>query len=97
MSGQHRARRGVLRLLAGSALAAAVALVGAVPVAAPTSAVDRYEVDVARRADFVPQTTFVQCVGASLQMMINMIEPGPLGKDPVASPEARPEDEPAAS
>jgi hypothetical protein len=76
MTGQHHARRGVLRLLAGSALAAAVALVGAVPVAAPASAADRYEVDVARRADFVPQTTFVQCVGASLQMMINMIEPG---------------------
>jgi hypothetical protein len=76
MTGHQRARRGILRLLAGSALAAAVALAGAVPVAAPTSAADRYQVDVARRADFVPQTNFVQCVGASLQMMINMIEPG---------------------
>ena len=61
-----------LRLLAGLALAAAVALAGV----APVTAADRYEVDVARRADFVPQTNFVQCVGASLQMMINMIEPG---------------------
>ena len=61
-----------LRLLAGLALAGAVALAGV----APVTAADRYEVDVARRADFVPQTTFVQCVGASLQMMINMIEPG---------------------
>jgi hypothetical protein len=76
MTGHHRARRGILRLLAGSSLAAAVALAGAVPVAAPTSAAERYQVDVARRADFVPQTNFVQCVGASLQMMINMIEPG---------------------
>ena len=61
-----------LRLLAGLGLAGAVALAGV----APVTAADRYEVDVARRADFVPQTTFVQCVGASLQMMINMIEPG---------------------
>ena len=29
-----------------------------------------------QRADFVPQANFVQCVGASMQMMINMIEPG---------------------
>ena len=76
MTGHHRARNGMLRLLAGSALAATVALAGAVPVAAPTSAADGSQVQVARRADFVPQTTFVQCVGASLQMMINMIEPG---------------------
>ncbi len=76
MTGHHRVRRGVLRLLVGTALAAAVALAGAVPIAAPASAADRYQRDVARRADFVPQTTFVQCVGASLQMMINMIEPG---------------------
>jgi hypothetical protein len=33
-------------------------------------------VDVASRADFVAQTNFVQCVGASMQMMLNMIEPG---------------------
>jgi hypothetical protein len=32
--------------------------------------------DVAARADFVPQANFVQCVGASMQMMLNMIEPG---------------------
>ena len=32
--------------------------------------------EVGRRADFVPQTNFVQCVGASMQMMLNMIEPG---------------------
>ncbi len=33
-------------------------------------------VDVAARADFVAQTNNVQCVGASMQMMLNMIEPG---------------------
>jgi hypothetical protein len=32
--------------------------------------------DVGDRADFVAQTNFVQCVGASMQMMLNMIEPG---------------------
>ena len=66
------ARPPFVRLLAGLALAGAVALAGV----APVTAADRYEVDVARRADFVPQANFVQCVGASLQMMINMIEPG---------------------
>ena len=29
-----------------------------------------------RRGDFVAQTNFVQCVGASMQMMLNMIRPG---------------------
>jgi hypothetical protein len=62
----------VLRLLGGLALGSAVALAGV----APVTAADGYRQDVARRADFVPQTNFVQCVGASLQMMINMIEPG---------------------
>jgi hypothetical protein len=46
-------------------------------VAAPvTSGATRHTVDVADRADFVAQTNFVQCVGASMQMMLNMIEPG---------------------
>src|SRR5262245_45561760 len=62
----------VLRLLGGIALGTAVVLAGTVPV----TAADRYQQDVARRADFVAQTNFVQCVGASLQMMINMLEPG---------------------
>ena len=61
-----------LRLLGGLALGTAVALAGV----APVTAADGYKADVARRADFVAQTNFVQCVGASLQMMINMIEPG---------------------
>lgn len=64
--------RRTLRLLGGLALGIAVVLAGT----APVTAADRYRQDVARRADFVPQTNFVQCVGASLQMMINMLEPG---------------------
>jgi hypothetical protein len=32
--------------------------------------------DVGARSDFVAQANFVQCVGASLQMMVNMIQPG---------------------
>jgi hypothetical protein len=66
------ARPRVLRLLGGLALGGAVALAGV----APVGAADRYRQEVARPGDFVPQTNFVQCVGASLQMMINMIEPG---------------------
>ena len=62
----------IQRLLGGLALGTAVALAGV----APVTAADSYKADVARRADFVAQTNFVQCVGASLQMMINMIEPG---------------------
>ena len=44
--------------------------------AAPVGAASRYTRDVSSRADFVAQTNFVQCVGASMQMMLNMIEPG---------------------
>jgi hypothetical protein len=64
----HRRVLGLL-LAAALSLAAAVAPVG-------TDAASRHTVDVADRADFVAQTNFVQCVGASMQMMLNMIEPG---------------------
>ena len=60
-------RLGALAL--GAALA--IGLLGA-----PVSAAERHRVEVGDRADFVAQTNFVQCIGASLQMMINMIEPG---------------------
>jgi hypothetical protein len=36
----------------------------------------RFEMDLYRRNDHVPQYTSSWCVGASMQMMINMIEPG---------------------
>lgn len=42
----------------------------------PASGATRYTLDVSDRGDFVAQTNFVQCVGASMQMMLNMIEPG---------------------
>jgi hypothetical protein len=61
------------RRLAAIALAAALLVVllpGAVVGARS------FSYDVGKRADFVAQTNFVQCVGASMQMMLNMIEPG---------------------
>jgi hypothetical protein len=57
----------------------ALALAGALLVAlGPISAqgATRYTLDVSDQGDFVAQTNFVQCVGASMQMMLNMIEPG---------------------
>jgi hypothetical protein len=35
-----------------------------------------YRMNIASRADWVQQTNFVQCVGTSIQMMLNIIEPG---------------------
>src|SRR5688572_19511417 len=61
------------RPLAALALAAAM-VVALVPGSA--SGATTFRLDVSDRGDFVAQTNFVQCVGASMQMMINMIEPG---------------------
>ena len=66
-------RPAVIRRLVGLALAILVALT---VFAAPVSGAERYRSDTASRRDFVAQTNFVQCVGASMQMMLNMIEPG---------------------
>src|SRR5918994_6077659 len=55
---------------------ALASLVGPGLLATPASAAERYRTDTASRRDFVAQTNFVQCVGASMQMMLNMIEPG---------------------
>ena len=38
-----------------------------------TASVKPYRLDLGVRADFVAQSNFVQCVGASMQMMLNMI------------------------
>ncbi len=57
------------------------------PVAAQGA--QQVSVDVAERSDFVAQTNFVQCVGASMQMMINMIEPG---RDRTAKTQSRLQD-----
>jgi hypothetical protein len=49
-----------------------VVAAGAVPVAAAEPA---FRLDLASKGDYVAQTNFVQCVGASMQMMLNMINP----------------------
>jgi hypothetical protein len=68
---------------------AAFALAGALVAAlAPGSAgaATTYAVDVSKSGDFVAQSIFVLCVGASMQMMLNMIEPG---RDRTASTQLR--------
>ena len=35
-----------------------------------------FRLNLAKRSDYVRQANFVQCVGASVQMMLNIIEPG---------------------
>ena len=62
------------RRLAGIAVAWFVA---AGTYVSPAAAAPKpYAIDLGARVDFVAQTNFVQCVGASMQMMLNMIEPG---------------------
>ena len=39
------------------------------------AAIVPFTLDLSQRGDFVAQTNFVQCVGASMQMMLNMIRP----------------------
>lgn len=61
---------------------AAVVLFGmaAVPASAADSSTGRsksYRLDLASRGDFVAQTNLVQCVGASMQMMMNMMRSTP--------------------
>jgi hypothetical protein len=64
------------RLAALPAVGLAAALVVAVA-AVPANAESRpYRLDLGKRSDFVAQTNLVQCVGASMQMMINMMRPG---------------------
>jgi hypothetical protein len=57
-------------------LAIALGLLASVALASPASAADQpYRLDLYERGDFVSQTTVNMCVGASMQMMLNMIEP----------------------
>ncbi len=45
--------------------------------AAPANATTKgFSIDLGARSDFVAQKTLVQCVGASMQMMLNMMRPG---------------------
>jgi uncharacterized protein YukE len=55
-------------------LGSLIALQGIAVAPAFVGAADKgYAIDVAGKGDFVAQTNFVQCVGASMQMMLNMI------------------------
>ena len=66
-----------VRRIAGLGLALLLLLgTSAVPAGAAGSVSTGYTVDLGTRKDFVAQTNFVQCVGASMQMMLNMIQPG---------------------
>ena len=76
-------RRRPRRPLAVFALAGALVL-ALTPGSA--GAATSHTVDVSKTGDFVAQTNFVQCVGASMQMMLNMIEPG---RDRTASTQLR--------
>jgi hypothetical protein len=65
-----RHRRRALHLVLAALLGLQVV---AVAPAAPTGAAEGFRVDLAAKGDYVAQTNFVQCVGASMQMMLNMI------------------------
>ena len=58
------------RLLVGSLIALQVLLIAPAAVGAADKG---FAIDLATRGDYVAQTNFVQCVGASMQMMLNMI------------------------
>jgi hypothetical protein len=79
----HRRRRtfALVIALAVSLAAPAAALAAprshAVPDGSPGGAAARgFRMDVAESGDYVQQANFVQCVGASMQMMLNMQRPG---------------------
>ena len=55
-------------------LAAALGLLASVALSSPAAAAEKpYRFDLYRQGDFVSQTTVYMCVGASMQMMLNMI------------------------
>src|SRR6185369_13983165 len=68
----RRPPRHAARLVLAVLLALQVGAVAAVP----ASAADKgFRLDLASKGDYVAQTNFVQCVGASMQMMLNIINP----------------------
>jgi hypothetical protein len=70
-------RRGLLGpLFVAALIGGSAALVPAAPSAAVTSAAasTSFRLDLAGGTDFVAQTNFVQCVGASMQMMLNIMD-----------------------
>ena len=65
------------RLAAVAAIVVALVLAGgSLAVPADVAAASTYRMNIARKSDYVAQRNFVQCVGASMQMMLNIIEPG---------------------
>jgi hypothetical protein len=64
-----------MRRLAGVVLGVAL-LAAAMPTSTALAATRAYAMDLGVRADFVAQTNHVQCVGASMQMMLNMMKSG---------------------
>jgi hypothetical protein len=81
MSRRHPAQSPPPRrsLVLGIVAAAILALASPAPVpvaaAASANSSNPYRLDLARGGDFVPQANFVQCVGASMQMMLNIVGP----------------------
>ena len=73
----RRHRAPILRLLLGIALVGSVlGVAGPVPLAvAANPQPTTFSVDLAGPSDFVAQKNLVQCVGASMQMMLNIIRP----------------------
>lgn len=72
----QRHRGLVVPLILAALVGAPAALGPAAPTAAVASAADAakpFRLDLADRNDFVAQTNFVQCVGASMQMMLNIM------------------------
>jgi hypothetical protein len=69
-------RRPFLRLLVAVALCGPALAIGApAPAArAADSLSSTFGIDLAQRSDFVAQANFVQCVGASMQMMLNIMD-----------------------
>ncbi len=58
------------------ALALALGFLASIALASPAAGADKpYRFDLYRQGDFVSQTTVYMCVGASMQMMLNMIQP----------------------
>ncbi len=83
MTGRGPRRRSLSLLLSLALVAAPGTAFGAsAPGASPpgasaaaAAAAGRFTYDLSVPRDFVAQTNFVQCVGASMQMMLNMIRP----------------------
>jgi hypothetical protein len=70
MSASGRARRDLRVLGLALVLGLGSALAGGLQ---PVAAAPGYEYDLYQPGDFVAQTNLVQCVGASMQMMVNLV------------------------